>query len=257
VVRNLTGIVAVLSGASAALLAALALSACTNIKGSLTISALVSPSPTVVTPTLTITSVVADQTNPTTTFDVLGDNTGWMATYCVALDGSGSTSGASTCQCVYTFSTPEPSPAPSVWAPTTTTINADTTYHEANLIECNHDSSIPSDVQTVNVSIIVNQVPSTGGPYPTPPIYSNTLPFNFYASGAYIDTTNISNYTQVRRYTCKDVVTVPDVFEPGSGATTFDGIYDPMQSENPATSYPLNFYTTNMGDWLGLPNQSG
>jgi hypothetical protein len=184
---------------------------------------------------VTITNVLKDNINPSTTLDIFGDGSSSMAQYCTSSGGlaGGSSTGASTtagtsnCACNYTFVTS---------GGVTETVQADTTYHESNMIECLY-TGIPAGIATVTVSIdLISQAQT-----------SNSITYALSSSSSGTSTTNISSFTQVSRYQCKDVVSIPYVFGPSINPLQANAIYDPVMSESPSLSYPLDFYTTNLG----------
>ncbi len=173
---------------------------------------------------ISITSVVRDQYNPNGLIDIIGDNSGAMGTYCTATSGSGNT-GPSSCVCNYQFTVPNTT--------TSETITVPTTYQDANLLKCSiTSSSLPDGLSSMNVSVTVTtQSNNTSASY--------TLNLNSGSSG--LSTSALTTYSQVIRYTCRDTPFVPNVLD------TVSGVYDPLQSEAPVTSYPLDFYATNLG----------
>jgi hypothetical protein len=178
---------------------------------------------------LNVTNVLKDSTNPTTTLDVIGDGTGAMGTLCTSTAGSNtsSTVGPSTCSCTYSYTSPSQG---------TAQVDVPTTYQESNLIECLF-SAIPTDVTTVNVSVHVTSVNE----------YSNVFAFNLSNTGG-TNPTLASNFVQVQHWQCRDIVTIPYPGSPALGSS--NSIYDPIQSEDPSLSYPIDFYTTNLGGSL-------
>ena len=200
-----------------------------------------------------ITNVIQDQTNPAGTIDVVGDGTGAMSTYCTAgsgdpnagvdgiggansagtIAGSGQT-GTSNCGCTYAWSDPATG--------ATGSVNVNTSYHESNMIECPYSVEFfPSDVTQVSVSIFLisnDTQPAT-----------NTINLNLgNGSGSGISLTSAANYVQVSRYQCRDIQSIPYLGGIAGGQLgTGNTIYDPILSEDPELTYPLDFYTTNLG----------
>ena len=169
----------------------------------------------------TLSEVVFSTSNPKANFDLIGDGTGAIGQSCTA-----STAGAtdptlpSTCVCNYSYirasGASESQQSPSI-------------YRENDLLRCSY-TIIPSDVTYVDVSIFVS----------TSHAYSSTQRFNFSGALGGLSLANSTSFNSIRRYQCKDTIVIDGVF---SGTN----IYDPIQSEDPLLSYPLNFYTGNMG----------
>ncbi|MDR3607818.1 MAG: hypothetical protein P4M08_10615 [Oligoflexia bacterium] len=214
--------------ALALLLSAVAASGCTNGARMTTSSQSTSASTTgtsntastgTTTPLITISNVLRDQFNPNGTIDVI-DTSGAIGTYCIGTVSSNPTAGPSSCECNYTYTSNGQ----------TESISVPTTYQDTDLLKCSI-TTIPTTVTSVQVSVTVTTQSNTSSPF--------TL--NFQTSGTGLDTTSASSFSQVLRYTCRDTVYIPDSLDPSSG------IYDPLQSEDPKISYPLDFYATNLG----------
>jgi hypothetical protein len=248
--------------AMSGLLVALVLSSCTNNLSSRSVS---SSSITGVGITtnfaMAITGVVEDQGNPSGTLDILGDGSGAMASLCVAGTGvgnsglgvspsptpspsassssstssTGTTSGPSTCACNYSYTTS---------SGVTENVQVDTTYHESNLIACNY-GVIPTSATNIQVSVFVTTSDS----------YSNAVAFSPNGSTSSTSLTLASNYSLVQRYQCKDIVSIP--YFMGGALGSGNSIYDPILSEDPSYSYPLNFFTTNLGGTYAEYIQNG
>jgi hypothetical protein len=184
-----------------------------------------------------IKSVLFDNVSPTTTLDIFGDGSNAMAQYCFTSGGleggtssSQSTSGPSNCACTFSY----------LVNGVQEIIQSDTTYHESNMIECSY-AGIPSGTTSVTVSVELlteNQ-------------YSNSITFALTSTNSTSNTTNINNFALVSKYQCSDVVTIP--FGVSSGANQLgstNAVYDPILSDKSGLSYPLDFYTTNMGGTL-------
>jgi hypothetical protein len=94
-------------------------------------------------------------------------------------------------------------------------------------------------VTSVNVSLF----DTTSGQASSPAI---PVPLTGAASG--FDLTNINNFLNMQRWQCKDVVTIYSPWSgSGSSGAGSNSMYDPVQSDDPDMSYPLNFYTGNFG----------
>lgn len=179
---------------------------------------------------LTLARVQKDTFDPAGTLDLLGDGSGSMGQLCAPKSTSGSTSttgnsGPTTCTCAYSYiQTNGTQIGP---------VEVDTTYHENNLLRCPY-SSIPSGVSYVNVYIHLTNSDTQSN--------SINLPMN--GTGVSLDLSNPASFTPVSRFQCRDIVTIPYLWD--------NSVYDPYLSEDPKYSYPLNFYTTNMGKALAL-----
>jgi hypothetical protein len=180
---------------------------------------------------LNVTNVVKDSINSTTTLDVVGDGSGAMGTYCISTSQSStgviSNTGPSSCSCTYSYTSPSEG---------TAQVDVPTTYQEQNLIECLY-TSIPTDVTTVQVSVHVT----------TQNAYSNAFSFNLTNTNG-TNPTLISNFALVTRWQCRDIVSIPYPGSPAFGSS--NSIYDPIQSQDPSLTYPIDFYTTNLGGSL-------
>ena len=179
---------------------------------------------------LTLQNVLRDSTNPTTTLDLIGDGTNKMGTLCTSTAGGLSTAGPSTCSCTYAYT------SPSVGVQS---VDVPTVYQESNLIEC-LSTTIPSDVTTVSVSVHVTSENE----------YSNVVAFNLLNTGG-LNPTSASSFSLVQRWQCRDILWIP---YPGPNGTLAEfatnSMYDPIQSQDPSLTYPINFYTTNLGGTL-------
>ena len=170
---------------------------------------------------LTITNVLLDSASPNDTFDILGDGSGTIGTLCTSTSGTVSNTGPTTCNCAYSFITA---------GGTSESFEVPTLYNEADLLRCTY-AGVPT---TSYVQVSIHITNSDG--------FSNQFKFSFSSTISVLDPSNPNSFAVVQRYQCKDVVSVPYLFQ---GDTTV--IYDPLQSENPNLSYPRNFYTTNLG----------
>lgn len=173
-----------------------------------------------------LTRVIKNALNPTSTFDLIGDGSGAIGTKCVSANatdsGTSTTQGPSSCTCQYTYTKSDGS---------VESFEAPTSYHEANLARCLY-VGIPAAVSSVKVRLHLTSTDA----------YSNEITFNFHGSGISLDTASELTFSKVLRFQCKQSIKVPYAFEPAAGK-----IYDPIQSEDPRNTYPLNFYTTNIG----------
>lgn len=218
-------------------LAAFSFSACTN---NLTISTGTSATSSVTsvnpnsgtgsdsnTSGLTLSRVQKNIYDAAGTLDLLGDGSGAMGQLCAASQsgGSATAAGPTTCTCAFTYV----NAAGSQIGP----VEVDTTYHEQDQIRCPY-ATIPSDVAYFKVYIHLTNSDTK----------SNEVTFRFTGSGVSLDLANSLSYSQVSRFQCRDIVTIPYMWD--------SSVYDPLLSEDPRFSYPLNFYTTNMGRALAV-----
>ncbi|MEK6706917.1 MAG: hypothetical protein AABZ06_14125 [Bdellovibrionota bacterium] len=171
--------------------------------------------------TLTLFKVVKNQLDPSGTLDLIGDGTGAMSHYCSSADTStGSpSSGQTTCNCTYTYVRSNGY---------TESFDVPTVYRESNMIRCKYDE-VPSDITYLKIKIHLTKAD----------MYSNEITYFTSNSGIAADLASPQNFLRAQRYQCKDIITIPYIFD--------KSIYDPVQSEDPRLSWPLNFYTTNMG----------
>jgi len=107
---------------------------------------------------------------------------------------------------------------------------------EANLVRCEYTQALANNPQQLFVRVVTNATHYS----------SNLLEFKFNSQLTGLLTTDVNTFLRVRRFQCREHTSVPYMFEPGSDGSRFS-IYDPLQSESDRLSYPLNFYTTNMG----------
>lgn len=134
--------------------------------------------------------------------------------------GSGTSNSPCTCTLYYTL------PSGSK-----TQVDVPITYMEPGLVRCSY-ASLPTATASFDVSIH----------FTLADIQSNKLTFNLSKAGVTFDSTNINNFTTPTRFQCRDVVNIPYMLD-GS-------VYDPIQSEEPHMTFPLNFYSTNLGQTL-------
>ncbi len=214
----------------AGLLSILPLSSCTNLFTPLSVQLNVGDTPTFSpTPGLfQITQVNKNTLQPTQILDIVGDGSGQLGTFCAASDQSNpnTTTGTSACECTYQYNSPSQGNG---------TISQPVIYHESNLVRCNYASSgssiIPYDVTSFNV--LVTLISSSAS--------SNPVQFNF-AGSLGLDPTQASSYQKISRYFCNSIITITSLLD--------KSIYDPIQSVNPYFTYPLDYYTNNMGSSL-------
>ena len=167
---------------------------------------------------LTLTRVQKNTLDPNGVFDLIGDGSGSMATACTR-QASGSNY-TSTCSCAYTYT----SSSGNQIGP----VEVNTTYLEQNMIRCRYDN-LPTDLSTLKIRIHLTNSDT----------YSNEVTFRFTGTGTTLSSSSADSFVKVERFQCKDIVYIPYLWD--------HGVYDPFLSENPKYSYPLNFYTTNMG----------
>src|SRR5262249_27189018 len=152
------------------------------------------------------------------------DGSGEVGRYCLPL-GDPTNSGPSTCKCVYSWTRVDGSKEAA---------EVESTYHEDNLLRCGYVGVLPKDVGSVKIKVSLSTIGA----------YSNEVDFGIDGSYGTSDITTPDSYAEVQRYQCRDTITI---FQPTAGA---DGekkgsIYDPWQSDDPAFTYPLDFYATN------------
>jgi len=174
---------------------------------------------------LVVSRIAKSAVDPSGSFDLIGDGTGTMSQYCFSeTEGS---AGESNCRCEYSFILPDGN---------SNSFDVATSYHDANMIRCRFADApgIPASVSSVNVRILLSNSQT----------YSNTLRVKMTGTGTALDLSDPLSFTQAERYQCRDIVNVPYLFD--------GNIMDPVVSDDPKISYPLNFYTTNMGGSLAL-----
>ncbi len=174
-----------------------------------------------------ISQALRSNVDPTSTADVLGDNTGVVAQICApqTAGAQGSTATpTSNCRCKFTYTTRQGY---------SESFESPVIYHESNLIRCIYNG-VPRD--SASVSLSVRLLDSN--------LISNEVPFPLSGTHSGLDATQYLNYLHVKRYQCTDAVYIPDTMD---GPTA---MYDPFLSEDPSMTYPLNYYTTNIGGTL-------
>ena len=185
------------------------------------------------------------------TFDLIGDGSGAIGGYCTPPSTGGATqttatpptgnssgasggSGSTPCSCSYSYTNTNGATG------TIETIEFASIYVEGDILRCNIPS-LPSSVTTLTVKIRIASSDQT----------SNGINFNLASSGVVLDSSQISSFSKVTRYQCRDLLTIPYQLDPGNDSSD-PTMYDPIQSEDSHLTYPLNFYTTNMGKALEL-----
>ena len=169
---------------------------------------------------ITLSKVVRTNANAASELDLVGDGSGSMGTFCASEDGNADGEGASGCTCEFSYTRSNGSAE---------VIEVDTSYREQDLIRC-ASSSIPTDVSyfTVRVHIVSSDT------------FSNSVIFRIGSDTTVLNTADEATFLPVQRFQCKEALFVPYAFD--------GNFYDPFQSEDPRLIYPLNFYTTNMGE---------
>ncbi len=168
---------------------------------------------------LVITQVVKSAKNPTSELDIIGDGQGSIGQYCTSTDGvSQEGAGPSTCRCKFEYKTS---------AGVEEVYESETTHREENMIRCSY-SALPSNITNLTVKVYLTNSDS----------YSNELSFNFTTGGSSLNTADVTAFNSIKRYQCRDSLTIPYLFH--------TSIYDPIQSEDPRITYPLNFYSGNI-----------
>jgi hypothetical protein len=171
--------------------------------------------------TFTLSRVVKNSLDPNGVLDLIGDGSGSFGSLCPSTgsgDAAASATSPTVCECSLSYQTSGDSQQ--IFTPVI--------YHETNLLRCSY-ANLPSDTTSVDVSIHIT----------TADTYSSIVKFNFSGTGVILDASNPDSFSNVIRYQCRDSVVVPYLFD-GS-------IYDPILSEDPHLSYPLNFYAVNLG----------
>lgn len=166
----------------------------------------------------TISRIVPDPYD-SNTIDIIGDGSGAIGTTCVPTNSAGSSSGASTvCNCTFQYS-----------ASTNLNQRADIpiSYNETDMARCSI-SSIPKNITSIAVSIHVINSDE----------YTNQINYSFQGTGITLNPNDPASFSMVSRFQCRDKIVIPYFLDPS--------IYDPIQSENPYITAPLNFYTTNI-----------
>ncbi|MGE0615230.1 MAG: hypothetical protein AB7P04_06290 [Bacteriovoracia bacterium] len=187
---------------------------------------------------VSISRVLKSNFSPSTELDVVGIGDGAMGMHCLGGSGAfqGAGEGASSCACHYEYQNPATGLTESVDVPTS--------YYEANLIRC------PYDVLTTGVNNIKVRVHLASGSY------SNPITFAFEGVGTSLDLSLASSYGEVKRFQCRDHVTIDFMWpqsttggtpSAASDATGDNALYDPFQSDTTRVSYARNYYAIDKG----------
>ncbi len=170
---------------------------------------------------LTLTKVLRSSHDPAKSFDLIGDGSGAMGRLCTStsLGGTDTNKGPSTCFCAYEFQRGNGA---------SNRFSTDTTYREADLIRCSIEA-IPDDVLQVKVKIHVRNADA----------YSNEVTFDFSSSTSDSGISGKEGFTKIFRYQCRDSIFIPYLLD--------QKVYDPILSNDPELSYPLNYYVSNPG----------
>ena len=184
---------------------------------------------------LKLVNVLRSNTNPSGLFDLIGTGNEFAA-YCGSqATGTTSTTSTSTtqdlgnCRCSYDYVTSSGS---------SESIELPVIYLESNLLRCSY-AELPSDILSVTVK--VHQLSSGSSAGTTYDLYSSPFVVKFASFGGSYNTTSALAYKKVLRYQCKDSIPIMNPLDKSAGT------YDPFLSESPELTYPLNFYTTNLG----------
>lgn len=173
---------------------------------------------------VTLTQISRSSANPNTQIDLSGDGSGKLGAKC-ASGGQGQGDGASNCTCAFRYRIGNEE----------ITATSDTTRYERDLIRCEY-SMLPKSLAQVQVSVH----------YVSDDTYSNEATFNLLTGvGFGVNPAIESTFLPVIRYQCTDIVTIVH-------GGFWNSIYDRDQSEDPRTTTPLNFYTTNLGQSITL-----
>jgi hypothetical protein len=181
---------------------------------------------------LTIASIVKSTYQPTANLDLVGNGSGEVGVTCpiTAVSTSAAAAGVTQpCQCNYSYLRSTGS---------TEAIAVDPIYSEPNLLRCPY-SQIPADVSSVQVKVaVISQGVES---------YSNTITITLSGGGgSSLSLTDPSSFIQPTRYQCRDAIIIPTTFASAAGTDPLTSIYDPIISEDPRYSYPLNFYSSNL-----------
>ena len=185
-----------------------------------------------------INSVVRNQSDPTQ-FDLIGSNDKF-STWCVDTDPNNP--GNSSCTCRYDYTTLD-----SNGATQTGSVDAPSTYHEANLLRCS-GADIPADITSIAVSAV--HVP-TGQT-------SNAITFSLSFNGQSGDYSSLDSYVTVLRHQCTENLPIGlflganaansgTDWNPANWTWSNGVIQDPFISKRKEFSFGYNYYTTNMG----------
>ncbi|MGK5084001.1 hypothetical protein WDW37_11940, partial [Bdellovibrionota bacterium FG-1] len=174
---------------------------------------------------LKVVYVVRNAMDPSGTLDLIGDDSQTMGQFCAANTTAAQVSaGASNCNCVFDYIKADGAHE---------SFEVPSSYNEASLLRCKY-TQVPAGLPYMNVRIHLTNADA----------FSNTVKFYFQSGANTIaDLSNPVSFVQAQRYQCKDLVTIFHSFDPTN-------MYDPFQSADPALSYPLNFYTNNLGGAL-------
>ncbi|MGK5085478.1 hypothetical protein WDW37_19495 [Bdellovibrionota bacterium FG-1] len=169
--------------------------------------------------------VVRNSMDPSGTLDLIGDDSQTMGQFCAANTTAAQVSaGASNCTCVFDYIKADGAHE---------SFEVPTIYNEASLLRCKY-TQVPAGLPYMNVRIHLTNADA----------FSNTMKFYFQSgTNSIADLSNPVSFIQAQRYQCKDLVTIGHIFDPTN-------MYDPFQSADPALSFPLNFYTNNLGGAL-------
>lgn len=134
----------------------------------------------------------------------------------------------SPCQCIFNFK----AVSGNTLVPDTQSLPV--SYVEDNMVRCSY-ADLPDSAQNLSLQL------SSGT------LLSLPMPLELSALTG-TSATEPSSFVEVRRYQCRELVTVYSLFG--------NNVYDPLQSESPFMSYPRNFYGTNFGNvHLALASQ--
>ena len=167
---------------------------------------------------INVVRVQLNTQNPTSMLDLIGDGSGTLGSSCgVGQDGK------NTCNCAFSYTDLSGSQR----GP----LEMSVTYSEYNMVRCNY-SLVPTSAKLFNVYINI----------PSSQTRSNSLNFRLSGSVGLSSPTDSTSFSKVLRYQCKTLTFIPYLWS--------QGIYDPILSEDPRYSFPMNFYTINMGKTL-------
>lgn len=173
-----------------------------------------------------IVSVLRSSVDPASSMDIVGDGSGEIGRLCGTTDtnSSGGSSGSTPCVCSFEYVAANGA---------TQSFTTPALYSEDNLVRCNYNATLLDSVTSVKVKLYL-----TG-----PGQYSNELTFRMSSGSTKLNTGEEASFVTVKRYQCQDSIYIPHLLD--------SSVYDPFRSTDTDLTYPLNFYTTNLGGALG------
>jgi len=173
---------------------------------------------------VTLARVVKSSSNPGANFDLIGDGSGGLGSFCNVAAQNGSTA----CACEFNYIRSDGS---------SEKFDSNTIYTENDLIRCSY-TQLPSDISFVDVRVHILNSDS----------FSNSITFRFGSDTTSLNLADSSSFTQMKRYQCKEFLTI--------GYLLDGNVYDPIASIDPEYAYPRNYYTNNMGASIAFFNRN-